>query len=201
MLFLRQLILFRPKIFLGYQCLSRCTRFLVLSHKDVQDFFDFHLKLNFFFYYPSFSKILEPLPLGSLRQWLNWPSGRVALHGLSKFVRLMEAITYLLQYLTEEVPIIHNKSCVLWAIVLCFRMEKKKKKLASISSLTTNNLRLINNDNPSLKAHNSTTTIFTRMSWENRNPYNIIHEPQWSQNTPPPLGTPGLPIRSHQYLV
>ena len=75
----------QTKDFLGYQCLSRCTRFLVLSHKDVQDFFEFHLKLNFFFYYPSFSKILEPLPLGSLRQWLNWPSGRVALHGLSKF--------------------------------------------------------------------------------------------------------------------
>ena len=108
---------------------------------------------------------------------IGWVEGS-ALHGVSKLACLMEAITYLLQYLTKEVLIIHNKSCMLWANLMCFRVSerknKKKKKyiyiyIASISSLTTNKLRLINNDNPSLKDHNSTTIIFTPMSWENRN--------------------------------
>ena len=79
MLFLRKLILFILKNFLGTNVYWDVPAFLFFGHKDVSDFLEFHLKLFFFFYYPFYSKISGPFIFGGLRQWPNWPSGRVDL--------------------------------------------------------------------------------------------------------------------------
>ena len=64
MLFLGQLILFRPKIF---------------GQNDGVDFFLGFNQEPFFFFFANtsfFPKFWGPLPLEGLRQWSNWPSGR-----------------------------------------------------------------------------------------------------------------------------
>ena len=80
MIFLGQLILFRPKFFWGTNVCKDVLDFLFFSHKDVSDFLKFYLKLILFIYFfllpPSFSKSWGPLSLEGLRQWPNWPSGR-----------------------------------------------------------------------------------------------------------------------------
>ena len=61
MLFLGQLILFRPFFFfLCYQCLTGYNKNFVFWSKGCARFFQIHLKPFFFPYYPFFSKILEP---------------------------------------------------------------------------------------------------------------------------------------------
>ena len=62
MLFMRQLILFRTK-----------NLVLFFGQKDGSDIFLGLIKNQFFFLIP-FPKFWGPLPLGSLRQWPNWPS-------------------------------------------------------------------------------------------------------------------------------
>ena len=80
MLFLGQLILFRPLFFfffLCYQCLTGYNRNFVFWSKGCTRFF-FRFILNLFFL-PStfyFLKFLAPLPLGGFRQLPNWSSGR-----------------------------------------------------------------------------------------------------------------------------
>ena len=70
--------MFKPKNFLGTNVYKDVLDFLFFSHKHVSDYLEFYLKLFFFFFSTtrSFSKFWGPLPLGGLRQWPNWPSGR-----------------------------------------------------------------------------------------------------------------------------
>ena len=58
------------RIFWGTNVYEDVLDFLFFGHKDVLDFLEFQLKL---FFSP---RILGPLPLGGLRPWPNWPSGR-----------------------------------------------------------------------------------------------------------------------------
>ena len=61
------------RIFWGTNVYEDILDFLFFGHKDVLDFLEFQLKLFFF------PRILGPLPLGGLRPWPNWPSGRAGL--------------------------------------------------------------------------------------------------------------------------
>ena len=51
MIFLGQLILFRPKFFWGTNVCKDVLDFLFFSHKDVSDFLKFYLKLILFIYF------------------------------------------------------------------------------------------------------------------------------------------------------
>ena len=81
-LFLGQLILFRPFFFFFfcYQCLTGYNKNFVFWSKGCAKFFLDSSKTFFFFFCllhtPYFLKIFGPLPLGGHRQLPNWPSGR-----------------------------------------------------------------------------------------------------------------------------
>ena len=70
--------MFRPNNFFGYQCLPRCTRFFVLWSQGCIRFFRVSSETKIFFLLPLLFQnfVLRRLPLGGLRQWPNWPSGR-----------------------------------------------------------------------------------------------------------------------------